>query len=709
MKSILLCVAIGLTLFTAQAAYAQDTTYHPLPDSLRMDTAGKAIATTSDTLSAYQLRQDSLKDSIKENLQDSIRVHSIDSLKQAQAPDSARKALVLATPKDSTQKTDSNQADTAFNQSNGQSVQEAKQQNEHPTPEKAQDSSKIVDIFEEMAAARDLQEQNIKNEAARKAAEKKAAQQAEQKAEHQQQTAQQQIQVAISEKKQAIQNTTTGDTTSSQKSVSAADPAEQPAHKDSLQAIKATSSAVDSITNQSANQPTNQQKQPSVAGNTTQQDSSNFTRTADRVTPDTSDMSDMAVNRDTIQSIFILPQPAGDSSTAADSANATSTNQPAAQIGADSASSSARPSTAMTDHNKKVKDSLDQLFAATADAAIADSSKSAIANSATNKVPADDTKAKAPHLTQVQTTGQTPDTTKRPANKPGQDSVTDQSIPKHPSDTSQVADIIDSLAPKNTPFTELFQPYRTFNKQTNITSTTSLTILQQNVDYKTSADFTTQYQRTGERAGNFLFDVSVVKLNTEVETMGVQLKYDSNKKTDSTSTFAKPLFDIVGKRTFIQVDSTGKITAIDSSRLGRQVNTVLSGLSLSGGDFEVGSNFGLLVSKPGTLDVGQQWTDSVSHGGNKRVTTYKVQSLLDGNLLVTISGTVSQTGEISSDGAIFKTHFTGTQNGKMYVDQQTLLVKSRDITLNMKGTVDYNGQSLPAAGVSKIKEKVTPD
>ena len=80
---------------------------------------------------------------------------------------------------------------------------------------------------------------------------------------------------------------------------------------------------------------------------------------------------------------------------------------------------------------------------------------------------------------------------------------------------------------------------------------------------------------------------------------------------------------------------------------------------------------------------------------------------MDGELLVTISGTVSQTGEINSDGAVFKTHFNGTQKGKMYVDQQTLLVRSREITLTMKGTVDYNGQSLPASATSKIKEKVT--
>lgn len=261
-----------------------------------------------------------------------------------------------------------------------------------------------------------------------------------------------------------------------------------------------------------------------------------------------------------------------------------------------------------------------------------------------------------------------------------------------------------------TPFEQLFKPYRKFDKNTSIESTTSLTIMQQDVNYKTMADFTTEYQRSGTQGNNFLFDVVVSKLNTEVETMGVQLKYDSNDQTDSTSTFAKPLFDIVGKRSYLKVDTTGKITEIDTSALARQVNTVLSGLSLSGSDFEVGSNFGLLLNRSNdSLVLGQSWQDATTQGTNKRLTTYKIQNILNDELIVVISGTVEQTGEIVSDGVAFKTQFTGTQQGKLHVDKQTGLIKSKELTLNLKGTVLYKDNALPASAVSKIKENVTYD
>lgn len=424
------------------------------------------------------------------------------------------------------------------------------------------------------------------------------------------------------------------------------------------------------------------------------------------------------IKKDTIQSIFTLP------ATAASGAGLSTGELAGAASGINDTAGDSRvaPLTDAQQNSNKtaVKERLDKLFEATADSAAKDTQAiTQKTDPPVTNVPADSAYKDNSDTGKVSQTGVPVPVTRAdtststiPDNTAPQTGSTESTTAdgrlRAPADSSELGltGTDSTLQPKNTPFTELFQPYSAFNKETQISSTTSLTILQQNVDYKTSADFTTQYQRTGQKEGNFIFDVSVTKLNTEVQTMGVQLKYDSNQKSDSTSTFAKPLFDIVGKKTYLQVDSTGKITAVDNTELGRQINSVLSGLSLSGGDFEVGSNFGLLMSKSGP-QVGDEWSDTVNNGGNNRITTYKVQSIMDGDMMVTISGTVNQTGVINSDGAVFKTHFTGIQKGKMYVDQQTLLVKSRDLTLNMKGTVDYNGQALPASAVSKIKEKVT--
>ncbi|MGF7230189.1 DUF6263 family protein [Arachidicoccus sp.] len=273
---------------------------------------------------------------------------------------------------------------------------------------------------------------------------------------------------------------------------------------------------------------------------------------------------------------------------------------------------------------------------------------------------------------------------------------------------------IDSLfAPKNSSadytFHQLFKPYKKFEKNSTIETQTNLSILQQNVSYKTNADFNTEYFLKDTVGGQFRFDVSVTKLNTEVETMGVQLQYNSEQKQDSTSTFAKPLFDIVGKHAQLIVDSNGVILQTDTTEMGRKIRSVLGSLSLSsGGDAEVGDNFSLIMNKRlDSLKIGDVWKDSTINKSNKRVNNYKVQNILRNDIIILVTGSVEQTGSIQSDGHTFETKFTGLQTGKMKVDAGSGLIKSKNIVFTMKGSVEFEGKAIPASAVSKINEAVT--
>lgn len=261
----------------------------------------------------------------------------------------------------------------------------------------------------------------------------------------------------------------------------------------------------------------------------------------------------------------------------------------------------------------------------------------------------------------------------------------------------------------NYTFRQLFSPYKKFEKNTNIETETNLSILQQNVSYKTNADFNTEYFLKDTVGQQFRFDVSVTKLNTEVETMGVQLQYNSEQKQDSTSTFAKPLYDIVGKHAQLIVDSNDVITQTDTTEMGKKIRSVLGSLSLSsGGDAEVGNNFSLLINRRlEGLKIGDTWKDSAVNGSNKRVNNYKVQNILRNNIIILVTGSVEQTGAIQSDGHTFKTKFSGIQTGKMKIDASSGLIKSKNIIFTMKGTVEFEGKEIPASAISKINEAVT--
>ena len=278
----------------------------------------------------------------------------------------------------------------------------------------------------------------------------------------------------------------------------------------------------------------------------------------------------------------------------------------------------------------------------------------------------------------------------------------------------------DSLNKSTTPtdsvqqtngYISVFKPFRTFNKNTSIESVTNLTIQQQNVSYKTKADFTTQYMRDKHTDSQFQFNVSVTKLNTRVETMGLQLQYNSQDSVqqDTTSGFAKPLFDIVGKTITLNTDSTGTILSVDTSDIGNKVGNVLSGLSIAGENFQPGNNFGLMMNKnPDSLQPGYFWTDSSQINGKKRVTKYTVQSRLHNEIVLLVNGTVEQTGIFQSDGHSFQTDFSGSQTGKIIVSGDNRLIKLRNITYTLHGTVHFNGQDIPATATSRINETINP-
>lgn len=285
-------------------------------------------------------------------------------------------------------------------------------------------------------------------------------------------------------------------------------------------------------------------------------------------------------------------------------------------------------------------------------------------------------------------------------------------VPKqiHNDSLNKTAPATDSMQHGNG-FTAVFKPFKTFSKNTSIESVTNLTIQQQDISYKTKADFTTQYMLDKQTGNQYRFDVSVTKLNTRVETMGLQLQYNSQDSVqqDTTSGFAKPLFDIVGKTITLGVDSVGTILSVDTSDTGNKVSNVLSGLSVAGEDFEAGNNFGLLFSKnTDSLQNGYTWTDSSETGGRKRITTYTVQSRLHNDVVLLTTGSIEQSGTIWSSGRSFKADFTGTQTGKIIISAATRLIKQRNITYTLHGTVHYNDMDIPAAASSRINETINP-
>ena len=261
-------------------------------------------------------------------------------------------------------------------------------------------------------------------------------------------------------------------------------------------------------------------------------------------------------------------------------------------------------------------------------------------------------------------------------------------------------------------FFALFHPREKFYKTTSISSVTHLNVMEQDVSYATQAALTTQYTVSDTLDDRCTFNVAVTKLNTQVEAMGVQLQYNSQDSTqDTTSAFAKSLLDVVNKTIRVGVDTNGVIRSIDTSDTGKKLSAILAGLAISDNDFQAGNDFGLMLNhNVDSLSLGQSWSDSiVFSNGNKRIITYTVQSLLNNEIVLIVTGSLIQKGVVQSGGRAFPTDFTGTQLGKIVASKSTRLVKLRNITYSLKGVVQVDGKDCPASATSKINEIITPE
>ncbi|MDE1191692.1 MAG: hypothetical protein PW786_06095 [Arachidicoccus sp.] len=259
-------------------------------------------------------------------------------------------------------------------------------------------------------------------------------------------------------------------------------------------------------------------------------------------------------------------------------------------------------------------------------------------------------------------------------------------------------------------FDTVFKPFKSFIKHTSIESTTNLTIKEQKISYKTVADFITKYTLNGVASGKRIFNVSIVKLNTKVETMGLQLQYNSDSvQADTTSSFAKPLFDIVGKNIRVDIDTAGKILSVDTSEVNANINTVLSSLYVNGESFKIGENFGLLYNKnTDNFQLGYVWTNSSENENGKTISKYTVQSLLHNEIILLVQGEIIQNGTFWNNGHVFNTNFTGSHSGKVIIAKDSKLIKQKITVYNLHGTIHYSDGDLPAAAVSRIIENLNP-
>lgn len=208
---------------------------------------------------------------------------------------------------------------------------------------------------------------------------------------------------------------------------------------------------------------------------------------------------------------------------------------------------------------------------------------------------------------------------------------------------------------------------------------------------------------------NFKNTITTLKMN--VNAMGQDASFDSEKEEDMNGEIGKNFKDYINKPKDVVMDKAGNVilsadsTGPDSANAMENPTTMM--MKQMGGDPEeqgYGAKMAFLAI-PAKATPGSTWTDSSSAHGTTKVTHYTLKEVNGSEGKITLTGTINSELKTEMQGMDVLTKTSGNFTGEETVDIKTGLVKEHSTTTDASGTVTVMGQEIPSS--SKITSVTT--
>lgn len=190
--------------------------------------------------------------------------------------------------------------------------------------------------------------------------------------------------------------------------------------------------------------------------------------------------------------------------------------------------------------------------------------------------------------------------------------------------------------------------------------------------------------------------------------MGQSLNYDSDKKEDQEGQIGQMMGGAVNKPASFSVNSFGKIIEgsikkTESPEKEAPGAGIMMGMMKMGGEEELSPAVNLFASDA-AMKLGDSFTDSstASNGKDKRSITYTLAEITDTAVKFTINGTAAATSETEMQGMQTVSNTTTKTTGEMWISTVTGLLAKKVLNMNITGTVEVAGMSIPLTGTNAV-------
>jgi hypothetical protein len=224
---------------------------------------------------------------------------------------------------------------------------------------------------------------------------------------------------------------------------------------------------------------------------------------------------------------------------------------------------------------------------------------------------------------------------------------------------------------------------------TKVSSVASL--MGQEMESGTDMNITETISVKDTRPGETDLVKTITKLVSNIQAMGQNMSYDSDKK-DNEGQLAETFDKMMNRQKNVTVDTYGKIIKQDKEE--ESASTAMMGISNDGLPI-LSNNFIGREVKPGNT-----WHDSTSTSGEQMTTVttgnYTIQAVDAGTAMIVFAGTTRLNGTIEQMGQELAMTSTSTVNSTFEVDIATGLIKKSTQTTDGTMNIEAGGMSIPA-------------
>ena len=233
----------------------------------------------------------------------------------------------------------------------------------------------------------------------------------------------------------------------------------------------------------------------------------------------------------------------------------------------------------------------------------------------------------------------------------------------------------------------------------------------QSIEIKMDGDVTSLVEVKDAAANSFEVANTLKKILMNMNAMGQDMKFDSDKTEDMDGQLGQAFKGKIGVPREFTVNKEGLVTAIKNKGdsavdAGGMMGGMMSG-AMGSGEEKEGSAFNSLANIPSKgVKVGESWSDSTSDENGKTFTTYTLKEVNGGNGLVTLSANMAISREMEQQGMTIQMDMTGTTIGEYTFDVATGIIKTRKATTKSSGTIEVAGQSMPVSIETTVQSTV---